>query len=497
MGGARYCSTQFVKNCQGEGEVQTKLPRIIHQSQDNEKREREEIKVITIGLKSKPRRKVSLERKISNVEDGSLKIVREGINPKIIVNYLNKNPNKFNRKKETKQTEKIASQKEDTHDFREKNIGKSKEDGLIETNVFVKTVTDEDKERNSLTNDKVDSQPMSEVVIPQIFVDVIEVKNDRTTPKNNATFKHQVYDEITTAEFNDIEEREETTTYINKEVINDENLMTKKLNSEIDLPDENNVAGIKYAAADMMRELLKSKTNEISNTTLTIQEHTDNQTIVLQQTIADFEFPNELTENKLGNISLHIDSKMLNKTTETNKTDETSTKLSNGNENTELILIMSEEKEIEVTTAVATSVRIVQRKESINETKTDELAFAGKKDGLLKEVNETKGMGSDKTGLDINYILDVLKDIKIPGTEPSSDFKDINEEYNVRKTFENKGNDDEDYKTNLGIDIADVMTSNKEDHKKEIEMKKRRKNILEVETTTDMYSGDVGILFGI
>ena len=92
----------------------------------------------------------------------------------------------------------------------------------------------------------------------------------------------------------------------------------------------------------------------------------------------------------------------------------------------------------------------------------------------LNDLIENNMKVEDTTELDINYILDVLKDIKLNGEQFSNDVKDIYGQYNIRQMIEDGIGKDEDYsidfgeesdqKENLQVDIEyeDIEDTNKE-----------------------------------
>ena len=108
----------------------------------------------------------------------------------------------------------------------------------------------------------------------------------------------------------------------------------------------------------------------------------------------------------------------------------------------------------------------------------------------------------------INYILDVLKDIKIPGEESSNDLKDITDQYNVRKMIEDGIGKDEDDSIDFGeeselneyLQVDVEYEDNKDANKKQILLEEEsfsNDNTDEENTTLDMYAGDVDIIFGL
>jgi len=113
-----------------------------------------------------------------------------------------------------------------------------------------------------------------------------------------------------------------------------------------------------------------------------------------------------------------------------------------------------------------------------------------------ENIHDTSNVAKN-TEPNINYILDVLKGIKVSNDNTSLEVYDINEEYNVRKMFEdsidNNNVDEEilvesDLEEFLGLDIEYENRP-----KKETSMNDNN----EVATTADMYAGDVDILFGL
>ena len=130
---------------------------------------------------------------------------------------------------------------------------------------------------------------------------------------------------------------------------------------------------------------------------------------------------------------------------------------------------------------------------------------------MIRELNkfvETNTKIEETSELNINYILDVLKDIKIPGEESSNDMKDITDQYNVRKMIEDGIGKDEDDSIDFGeeselneyLQVDVEYEDNKDANKKQILLEEEsfsNDNTDEENTTLDMYAGDVDIIFGL
>ena len=532
-GGRRHCTTQFVKNCphleqrsrienQGEEQLhnhhkksiietsQIKLPRIVKENNENSNEVIKPVKRLILGLKSnKWDEKRNWKRSENFVQDGNLKIVREDINPNIVVRYLNK---KENRDDSTENDEPENYSEEQYVTFKEPLDFSTIESGLIlessteyvTTEAWDMTETDNMKNKNSdekVFNAKFANFNMEEENHTNLEEEVLR-KPMITEMKDNAKIIiENVFESITEEAAADAGSMIETDVKKNK--YNGEKALNAEFKTNVNMEKENLTTLEEQVTKIPMITEMKGNIQFIDD------EHNTLENV--------FE---GITTPKSVNISVEkIDQDDIQKQAFNENMD--------GKQNTILINNLNEilesrpSNEIDEIQIVedfnlpdllsdlnsGSNVRNISGDENLNKINKELIDIDLNKDIYNKLQVE------ENNGLNINYILDVLKDIKISDIESTGNVKDITDEYNVRKKIEDGiGKQDEQDKPKLGQN--DLVESGSEEYfGLDIEYEENEDtnvesifdekttsandNIYVENTTVDMYAGDVDILFGL
>jgi hypothetical protein len=496
---SRYCSTEFVRKCPFLGQedreygvgnreelliedrnkadtISRKLPRIIKESYENSNNIAKPVKRLTLGLKSNTQ---DWKRSEDQIQDGDLKIVREDINPNIIVNYLNK---KQNRKDNTGKVEP------------KKQL--LLEDIQINTSDLVLDHTKDD-----VTTEKLNMS------VHDAWNNIENMNLEETTLSFEKTKLTTWVDEsITTPEYIVIKE-----TVTEHSTVNSWTLMESEEQPEQD-DREKIVEGKITTDGNFWVVGFNTVKEQTTNTPITIEWENTKQIIYDEQyttgniikEISTTRYLNKSVEGKLKDDGFEniLDKKKVENTIQTNHMKEIKESGSNHELNRiETVKDFQFPEEIIGTTGKIDVKNITSENE-------ENAVITELNDFELNDHIENSTKVEDTTELNINYILDVLKDIRLPGEELSNDVKDINGQYNVRKMIEDGIGKDEDDSIDFGeesernenlqedVEYEDIECTNKERDLVE-KGSSTNENNEEENTTVDMYAGDVDILFGL